>query len=191
MPNTKRLKKYAKVFIQSPLPYTVVALLCFAVYGFWISSLIVETHANSRPRSVVVENKSAEVRDVPSTIVIPNYSITLPIEQSQINGQNWEISATGASHLVDSAIPGENSTIIMYGHNKKELFGQVKKIKLNEEIHIVSKSGKISKYKVVRTRTVKADDVDALGQISGETLVFYTCAGFADTKRFLIFAKPI
>jgi len=188
--NAKSYKKYAKLFIQSPLPYTAVAILCFAVYGFWISNLIVETHANSKPQQHVVST-TQESRDFPSVIVIPDYDITLPIEQSQINGQKWEVSAHGASHLLNSAIPGENNPIILYGHNKKELFAPVKKVKLNEQIHLVTKTGKIHKYKVVRTRTVKSDDVTALEQLSGETLVFYTCAGFADTKRFIVYAKPV
>lgn len=185
----KNLKKYAQVILNSPFPYTIIAILCFGAYGFWLSSLIVESYAHSKPS--VVEKKDQIARDYPSVIVIPEYDITLPVEESQITGQNWEISQVGASHLVNSAIPGENNTIILYGHNKNSLFGSIKKIDLNKEIYLISKSGKIHKYRVVRTRTVNADDVSALSQISGETVVFYTCAGFADSKRFIVFAKPV
>src|SRR5581483_7954912 len=127
----------------------------------------------------------------PVKIRIPRFSIDLPIEEAQIKNGIWQINSKGASHLAISANPGDKGNIILYGHNKKNLFGKARGLKIGDEIDIISKDGKEFIYKITETKIVAPTDISVVAPTTGEVLTFYTCTGFLDTKRFVVKARPV
>lgn len=128
---------------------------------------------------------------IPQTISIPELEISQPIIESDIKNGVWEINDNGASHLRSSARPGENGNIIIYGHNKLKLFGKALALKKGDLIDITTNDGQIHTYQIFDTETVDPSDISVLNPTTEETLTFYTCTGFLDSKRFIIKAKPI
>jgi len=125
----------------------------------------------------------------PTRILIAKFGIDLPVVESQIKNGVWEINPKGGSHLASSAAPSEGGNIILYGHNKKKLFGKVLGIKKGDEIKIITADNKEYIYTVFDTKTVKPTDTSVLLPTTEEILTFYTCTGFLDTKRFIVTAK--
>jgi LPXTG-site transpeptidase (sortase) family protein len=138
------------------------------------------------PKVIPVEKKYA----IPTHITIPKVGIDLATEETAIRHGAWQISDIGASHLTDSARPGEDGPIIMYSHNTNERFGPIRWLSKGEEIKIKTADGKEHAYKITQTMTVSPSKMDVFTQRRGETLILYTCDGFADLERFIVIATP-
>ncbi len=127
----------------------------------------------------------------PKEIIIEDIGINLPVSEGIIYQGVWEISTVGATHLDISTRPGEGGNIVIYGHNRKNIFGSLPKIKKDAVIRVITNDGTIFKYKVVNTMTVKPSAMEYVSPTSAEILTIYTCNGFLDTTRFIVQAEPI
>lgn len=130
-------------------------------------------------------------KPVPTRIVVDDLGINLPVAEGQIVSGIWEISDQGTSHLDISARPGEGGNIVIYGHNRKVIFGSLPFIWIGDIIKIVNSDGTTFRYKVVKKVTVNPDDLSYVVPQNEEVLTVYTCTGFLDTQRFVAQAKPI
>lgn len=135
------------------------------------------THANTTKTPVSIE-------------IIP-LSVTLPVAPARVEGNNWEISETGASYLTTSAPLKNNGNTVIYAHNKSSLFGPLTEIKVGYPITLKSRDGKIYSYSVYKIDTVTPDKIEVIKSQGREELTLYTCTGFADSKRLVVKAKPI
>ena len=127
----------------------------------------------------------------PASIEIKRVKINLPIEQTNIFSGKWEVAKNGASHLISSGVPGKQNIIVIYAHNTKDRFGNIRLLKKEDEIYIKSKDGKIHTYVVDKTFSVKPSEINVLKPQDTEVLTLYTCDGFADSMRFIVQAKPV
>lgn len=127
----------------------------------------------------------------PIWIEIPQVNIELPIVETALRGSTWEVSNHAISHLAISARPGEDGPIILYGHNTNDRFGPIRWLSTGQTIVLKTEDKKSYMYKIVRTEQVDPNQVSILVQQSGQTLILYTCDGFADLKRFVVIAKPL
>jgi len=125
----------------------------------------------------------------PISLSIPQIRLSLPLETTYISHNTWGIAKNGASYLDNSARPGENGAIILYGHNTDDRFGPIRWLTKGDKITLVTSDKKVHNYVIEKTLEVSPDEVTVFEQTS-ETLILYTCSGFADTKRFIVIAKP-
>jgi len=128
---------------------------------------------------------------VPTWISIPSIDMELPIVETALKGNTWGIADNGISHLNISARPGEEGPIILYGHNTNERFGPIRWLEVGKEITLTNGRNRSRQYKVVKTLEVSPSEVSVLLSQKGETLILYTCDGFADLQRFIVIAKPL
>lgn len=126
----------------------------------------------------------------PTSINIPKVYLNLPITEANITDGTWEISPDGASHWNNSANPGEAGNIIIYAHNKTNLFGPIRWLSLGEKIIITDSNGSQHHYQITEITTVSPDQIDYIQPKNEETLTLYTCAGWWDNQRYLVVAKP-
>lgn len=127
---------------------------------------------------------------IPNQLEIPSIKVDLPIVETAIQNNIWEIAQNGVSHLATSARPGENGPIILYAHNTKDRFGQLKNVKKGTSISLGTNE-KTYRYTVTKTEIVTPEQLSIFFSEKGSTLFLYTCYGFADLKRFVVIAKPI
>lgn len=125
----------------------------------------------------------------PSRIIISSLKIDLPVTPGKIVDDVWEISDTGASYLLGSGIPGKPGNLVIYGHNKNNLFGPIRWLEKGDEIKIKNKREQEFIYKVVETKTVSPKNVEVLAPTEEAILTLYTCSGFLDSQRFIVVAK--
>lgn len=128
--------------------------------------------------------------DVPMLLRISSINLALPIESGYIEKGRWYISPTTVTFLTSSSTPGTDGPIIIYGHNKKKILGSLSQVKKGDYISILTERQKIHNYQVVSEEIVSPRDVHIL-QEDKETLIIYTCAGWADTQRLVVKAKPM
>ena len=138
-----------------------------------------------------VDEKQDVVFGEPTRIIIENLEIDLNIESSSIVDGAWQVSDDGVSFLDRSAMPSQGGNIVLYGHNKKHILGNIYDIRVGDVINIYDDEGFVLKYEVEQTFTVTPDEVSVVQPTDHEVLTLYTCIGPFDSKRFIIKAKPV
>lgn len=126
----------------------------------------------------------------PTQISIDKVGIDLPIEETAINNGAWQVAQNAVSHLTVSARPGEKGPIILYDHNTDDKFGPIRWLWKGDTIQIKTADNKMHTYKISQTMKVAPDKMDIFTQQKGESLILYTCDGFADLERFVVIALP-
>ncbi len=134
----------------------------------------------------VGEHKGAK----PISIEIASIHLKLVVEEAIIKDGVWQVSETGASHLNQSAYPGDRGNIVIYGHNKNSLFGPIRWLEKGAEIKLTDEKGTEHIYKVDETHEVSPDNLQFVLPKNEETLTLYTCTGLFDRERFIVIAKP-
>jgi LPXTG-site transpeptidase (sortase) family protein len=129
---------------------------------------------------------------LPKKITIPDLKIDLPIEEGVIAGGIWEISPKNATHLDTSSSPTLSGNIVIYGHNKRVIFGSLAFAKKGMLIDLLLANGQRREYKIVDVLQVDPSDVAVVAPTTTqEILTVYTCTGFLDSKRLVVKALPI
>lgn len=136
-----------------------------------------------------VEEKEKDPNKLPQRIIIPKRKIDLPIEETEIKSGEWQVSATGASYLTQSALPGEKGNVIIYGHNRSHLFGPLKWVRKGEEVILENKKEEVFYYEIMETKIVSPDQIEVLLPTEEPILTLYTCFGFLDRQRFVVVGK--
>lgn len=168
------------------------------VVGIFLMSLsaihwYLRYQALSLDRDLLAKYASYEIAGAekrPVHIKIP-WFVDVAISQQILSNNQWTIAEKEASYLANSARPGEDGNIIIYGHNTRQILGNIRALKGNEIITLTSAEGQEYQYQITKITEVNPDQTEYLLPTSKEVLTLYTCSGFMDQKRFIVRAKPI
>jgi LPXTG-site transpeptidase (sortase) family protein len=127
----------------------------------------------------------------PQRLMIDSVGIDLGVSEGSIRDGVWEISPNSAVHLDISSSPGGGENIVIYAHNKKNLFGELKRVKVGDIVRVISGSGRVYSYVVYETNVISPKRVEYVSPTGFEVLTLYTCVGIADSKRFVVRARPL
>lgn len=127
----------------------------------------------------------------PIRLYIPNLAKSLAIEVGEVVNNRWSISQTGVSFYKDSAIPGSNGNSVIYGHNLKNILGDLPKLTSEDKIYVILSDGSFARYAVFNKKSISPNQVEILNQTQDSRLTIYTCSGFLDTARFAVIAKLV
>lgn len=178
-------KKYQKYYLSILAIVFGISIFSFGAYHYF--SIRILSFAKPPPETIITKNRA----ELPAKISIPDLKIDLPIEEGFIKDGVWQISEAKASHLNTSARPGEGGNIVIYGHNKRVIFGSLPFVRIGAKITITNKAGQTHSYEVTNKLYANPDQVNLLYPTDYEQLTIYTCAGLFDSQRFVIKAKPI
>lgn len=128
--------------------------------------------------------------NMPMRVKVDSVKIDQLINPAQIIDGNWQTFYNGVSYLTNSARPGENSNIVIYGHNTNAVFGQLKQAKIGDLIELESVD-QVATYKIVTRSVVKPDAIEIALPTAKETLTLYTCIGLFDSHRLVLHAEPV
>ena len=124
-------------------------------------------------------------------INFPELKNKLTVNEATITDGTWEVSESGVSHWSNSANPGENGNIVIYGHNKRSLFGPIRWLNNGAIIELINENGKIYQYEVTENLITDPKNIKYVLPKSKERLTLYTCTGFLSKDRYIVIAKPI
>lgn len=137
----------------------------------------------------IVENAHTN-KSSPLKIYIP-WRVDVAVNSGQLKDGKWSIDQDKATHLTQSAFPGDPGNIVIYGHNTREILGNIRVLVPGEKISLFSSDNTEYTYEVEWTQEVSPHDTQALQQTDSEVLTLFTCSGFLDSKRFIVRAKRI
>lgn len=177
-------KIFKKVSIKTKLLFGI-GILLIAVPTFFYSNETIQLAFFTPHVTAVAKQLSS-----PTRLIIPSVGMDLPIKETALQGNTWQIADDAVSHLAISARPGESGPIILYGHNTNDRLGPIRWLSTGQEILVKTADSKTHAYVISKTEDVPSSKTSELVAVKGETLVLYTCDGFADLQRFLVFATP-
>ncbi|MBN1331582.1 sortase [Candidatus Dojkabacteria bacterium] len=142
-------------------------------------------------------------------ISIPSLNLnSLPVQANVESGveEAYRSALEGAlAHFKGTGLPisDVNNNIVIYGHSAggdyfsrtkdvSAAFSKLSDIKIGDEVELVME-GKSYKYRVVKTKIVKPDDISIINGTKGKrTLTIFTCYPSGNNaERFVVVAKPI
>ncbi len=147
-----------------------------------ISKQTVETYADSYSD----DNQSLH----PVHIFIP-WNTDADIKPGVYVNNAWTVDPDNVTYLSNSALPGESGNIIIYGHNKRSILGNIRALKGGEKITLKLEDGSDRVYKVEKTMELAPSDTTPLLPTDHEVLTLFTCSGIFDSMRFVVQAIPV
>ena len=144
---------------------------------------------NSQAVSNLSQNQSVS-NNVPVNINISSIGLNVDITEATITDGTWEVSLANANHWDNSSNPGEQGNIVIYAHNKANLFGPIRSLSQGELIQLTDSSGNIHNYSISQTAIISPNDTQYIASTDQETLTIYTCTGTLNRFRHLIIAQP-
>lgn len=201
MSKQKRVKKSSKKTVKkslSPLSkilkfinegklFIIIGLLLLLISGIYHIYEITKYSFTTPP---LAERSNVKRTAVPTHIAIDQTTMDFPVVETVIQHGVWQVADDGASHLNISARPGENGTIIIYAHNLLSRFGSLPYVSIGQKVTLTTADKKTHIYIIKKTQVVDPNDTKVLTSQKDEVLIMYTCYGFADLQRFVVFAYP-
>lgn len=140
--------------------------------------------------AISVTQNEASNSGVPKKIIIGE-AVNIPLDEAQLVGQKWTVSPVNGTYLLNSARLGQVGNMIIYGHNLKSIFGNLKMVETGDRVTLTDELGKDWTYRVVKTVVINPADSSWLQDTDIPMLTIYTCAGFMDSKRLIVRAVPV
>lgn len=181
----KELSKFLKYLAILHIFFGIL-LMSYAVLHVILHNRAVRL---AREQVLAFEPQTVTRPAVPTHIYI-QWFVDTDIEPMPLINNVWGVSPNKATYLSQSARPGENGNIILYGHNTREILGNIRALQGGEHISITTSDGKTHGYTVSVMKEVDRTDVSMLVPTDTETLTIYTCSGPLDSRRFFIIAVP-
>ena len=186
----KKARKLTKKFFKW-LNLHPTLLISFGVFIFFVgASRFYQTRILSFTKPITVAQTSQK-GELPTHISIPSIGIDLPIDLGEIRDDVWQISYANPTFLNTSARPGAGGNVVIYGHNKKIIFGNLPYLSIGQKILLTTSDAKIYTYEVYQKDFVNPNRIDLVSPTNKEELTIYTCWGLFDNQRAVIKAKPI
>lgn len=170
------------------------ATIGLTVVRFYPSELVNELkpqHVNPSQKQVLAQVEKAKVEkkaSPPISIAIPSLSLNLAVSPGIVQNNQWTLYDDRISWLATSEAPGSDKNVILYGHNRPLLFGNLDRLTIGEEI-VVKNNDDTFTYVVSEMRKVLPEEVDVIISPKNQ-LTLYTCDGSFDERRLVVIAYP-
>lgn len=123
-------------------------------------------------------------------LVIPRINKKLRIDPITIDetkdAKEWPISTIGVNLVNSEAVLGISGNSIIYGHNWKSIFGDLKKLQEGDQIVVYNGNSEKLVYRVNKVNVVDTKQVSLLSNHGANELTLYTCIGILDSKRLVV-----
>lgn len=167
------------------LTASIVSLFAIKLYP---SVLFANKTANAQVKvSIPAVGNAADAIYRPTNIQIPSLDLSLAVVPASIVDNSWTLYDDKVSWLSTSKTPGKGN-VILYAHNKKGLFGDLKKATIGATI-IVKANERTYSYRITQAKKIQPVDTDAVLS-DKDQLTLYTCDGVFDQRRLIVVALP-
>ncbi|HLD92014.1 MAG TPA: sortase [Patescibacteria group bacterium] len=175
-----------RIKVNLPNLYLISGLLLLSIFFIWKYHQARILSFNTREIAKVNFSgvKPIHIKSYP-------IGVDIDIKDGVIKNGVWTIYPNNAIYLLGSSGIGDEGNIIIYGHNKDNILGPIRWIKIGAKIEIIGSDNKSYNYEVIKTDTVSSDNLEYIKPTNEETLTLYTCTGFLDSQRFMVVAEKI
>lgn len=122
---------------------------------------------------------------IPTSVQISNNG-KIPVQKGYFRNGGWQLSDETALYLISSGKPGKPGNIVIYGHNTENIFADLKKAKIGDQIQLETTSDKKLKFRVDTVKNVFPNQIEILKQGREQRITLYTCTGLLDSMRLVV-----
>ena len=119
---------------------------------------------------------------------------SLEINQTIVQGTDWEALKLGVGQLLNGVNPGDDSgNLVLSGHNDVygEIFRHIDQLKPGDEFNIRTRT-QLFTYRITESRIVDPTDVSVLSSRGTATATLISCYPYqVNNKRIIIFAERV
>lgn len=130
----------------------------------------------------------------PVRVSVQSVGIDLAIEEGSYNKetQTWSIDEAKAFYANLSDLPANiNGNTVVYAHNKKDAFYNLKDIKPGDKIMLTLDSGKVFTYEYFGDEVVSPENSQVFSYDDMPRLTLITCDGNLSLERRLVYGRLI
>lgn len=138
----------------------------------------------------VSEEQNSQTDVTISSISIPSVDINTAVVKGAVKDNQWYISEDSANYISKNIPGNRKGNTIVYGHNTKNIFANLKDVTEGEEITVAYANGDTQTYIVEEIYETFPTDITPIQPTEGDVLTIYTCSGFFDTRRIVVRAAP-
>lgn len=161
-----------------------LSLLTVGLYQLYLNEAPTQLAFNNY---YVTKQQTIE-KNAPVRITISSLGIDLPIYQAKVVNNVWPTTTRGASYLTTSPLPGTTGNSIIYAHNWRSLFGNLRSAKVGQQVVVTYPDGKKKTFVIAYTSIVSPTESTILAPSNDKRITMYTCTGFLDSERFVAVA---
>lgn len=129
----------------------------------------------------------------PERMIMPSVDLALNILDSSVEpvGNSWPLSNDNA-HFANFTprLGSQKGTMLLYGHNSIQVMRKSSGMKVGSELTIVDDNGKSWQFIMTKESIIKPEDVGFIYEDVPFRIVIFTCNGWNDEYRRLMFFSP-
>ena len=203
--------KVARLILERFVKQLAISLFFSAMFVFSISILfkndldfVIALVNKINIKEVTKENNDVRIDKVEKRLIsYPSYGQiwgtlylnSINRELNIYNGDSLDILKYGVGRYLGSYYPGEGGTIVIAGHNSRQHFMNLPKMKINDDIVIKTSYGTFT-YKIKSTKVIHQSNEAALNvDRNQERLILYTCYPTytlgLKSERYVIYADLV
>lgn len=168
-------KEKLKFNFNLPLVFGIILISVFFVWRYH-QVRILSFNTKEVAKSEFIGIKPTHIKAYP-------VGVDIDIKPAVIVNGVWPVFPDTAGFI------NNDNNLIIYGHNKDNILGPIRYIKIGAIVEITGSDNKNYKYEVTKTDTVDPNNLEYIKSTDIETLTLYTCTGFLDSKRFIVVAN--
>lgn len=143
----------------------------------------VSTPANTAPQTTT-----------PARMIMPSVDLALDIIDSTVQAttNDWPLSETNA-HFANFTpkLGSQKGTMLLYGHNTPQVMRKTSDIKTGDTLTIVDNQGTSWQFTMTNEAIVKPENVGFIYEDVSFRIVIFTCNGWNDEYRRLMYFEPL
>ena len=137
--------------------------------------------------ATIIPAPTSATKQPPTSVSIPKIHSQLPIQAAVVNGNSWQLFNNAVAWMATSALPGQGN-VVLYAHDTLPLWGNLYKLQPGDTVEVFQQQVRTT-YVVTETRAVGPNEVSAIVSSSNQ-LTMFTCEGYFDQQRRVVYAKP-
>jgi hypothetical protein len=130
----------------------------------------------------------------PTRVIAPSIDLALDIDDASIDitKNAWPLSDTNAQYAnFTPQLGSKTGTMLIYGHNTWPVMRKTSDLKMGDKIAIVDQDGKTWQFQLEKEEIVVPENVGFIYEDVPFRIVIFTCNGWNDEFRRLMFFEPV
>lgn len=181
--------------------FTLVVIMVFSVYFTYLSHVSVSTLAPTDIDRLLssdfqIESSQAVesiVTTKPVRLLLPSVNLAVNIDDATINTltNEWPLSSNSAQYAdFTPGLGSQKGTMLIYGHNTWAVMRKTGDLNIGDELALIDQNKKVWKFTLTREENIVPQDVGFIYEDVAFRVVMFTCNGWNDQYRRLMFFSP-
>ncbi len=151
------------------------------------------SHTDQPPVASTVTKEKIPIT-TPKRMLLPTIELGLDVINSTVNTTtgDWPLSITSAHYAnFTPGLGSKKGTLLLYGHATWSVLGKTNSLKIGDELVLLDENEHSWRFALVQEKNVTPEQVDFIYEDVPFRVVIFTCYGWSNEYRHLMYFSPI